>query len=80
MTTEIPSWLREYMLGASQELYELQAFPRVLHGCSFMTAAAFIFDSCHAVLLAVEGTAGTARGKLSIANMDQVSLGFKPWV
>jgi hypothetical protein len=76
-TSEIPEWLREYMLGASQELYELQAFPRVLHGRSFRTAASFIFDSCHAVLLAVESRAGPERGRLSIASMDQVGLGFR---
>jgi hypothetical protein len=70
--SEIPGWLREYMIGASQELYELAAFPRVLHGQSYRTAAGFIFDSCHAVLLAVEGTAGVDRGKLSIASMEQV--------
>lgn len=72
---EVPSWLREYMVGASHELYELRAFPRVLHGHSFRTAAGFIFDSCHAVLLAVEGTAGGDRGRLSIASLDQVG----PW-
>jgi hypothetical protein len=72
--SEIPGWLREYMNGASQELYELAGFPRVLHGHSFRTAASFIFDSCHAVLLAVEGTAGADRGKLSIASMEQVGL------
>jgi hypothetical protein len=62
------------MIGASQELYELAAFPRVLHGQSYRTAASFIFDSCHAVLLAVEGTAGTDSGKLSIASMEQVKF------
>lgn len=67
-----PDWLKDYMVGASQEIYELTQFPGVLVGQTFRTAAGFIFDSCHGVLLAVEGTKGHDRHYMTVADLDQV--------
>lgn len=64
--------MQQYMNGAGQELYELSAFPPVLHGKTFRVAAGFIFDACHAVLLAVEDGHGSQRHCLAVGEMDQV--------
>eukprot|EP00878_Enallax_costatus_P004556 GHUV01004797.1.p1 GENE.GHUV01004797.1~~GHUV01004797.1.p1 ORF type:complete len:827 (+),score=239.90 GHUV01004797.1:555-3035(+) len=68
----VPEWLKDYMIGASQELYEVVAFPTPLQGQSFQTAASFIYDHCRAVLLAIEGTKGDDRHHLDVADLDQV--------
>lgn len=62
------------MKGAGQELYELVSFPAVLHGETFKVAAGFIFDHCGAVLLALEGTKGTERHHLDVADIEQVGV------
>lgn len=62
------------MVGASQELYQMTSFPEALHGVSFKTAASFIYDTCHAVLLAVEETEGPQRHLLTVADLNQVKL------
>ena len=68
----LPPWLRDYMVGASQEIYQLVAFPSTLVGRSMKEAAGFIFDSCHAVLLALEPTQGLQRHRLIVADLEQV--------
>lgn len=69
----VPQWLKDYMMGASQELYEVVAFPAALHGETFQTAASFIYDHCRAVLLAIEGTKGDDKHHLDVAALDQAS-------
>jgi hypothetical protein len=68
----LPAWLRDYMVGASQEIYKLAAFPSTLVGRSMKEAAGFIFDSCHAVLLALEPTQGLQRHRLIVGDLEQV--------
>lgn len=68
----LPPWLRDYMAGASQELYKLHAFPTVLHGQTVLDATAFFFDAYHAVLLAVEPTAGPAAHSMLVTDLQQV--------
>ena len=60
------------MMGASQEVYQLASFPATLVGRTVREAAGFIFDSCHAVLLAVEATKGVHKHRMSVADLDQV--------
>lgn len=68
----VPPWLRDYMMGASQEVYQLAHFPSTLVGRTFKEAAGFIFDSCHAVLLAVEASKGPNRHKMIVGDLEQV--------
>jgi hypothetical protein len=68
----LPPWLREYMAGASQELYKLHAFPTALLGQTVLDATSFIFDNYHAVLLAVEPTSGPAAHSMLVADLQQV--------
>jgi len=68
----LPPWLRDYMVGASQEVYQLRTFPSTLVGRTVKDAAGFIFDLCHAVLLAVEATRGVSRHRMVVADLEQV--------
>lgn len=68
----LPPWLRDYMVGASQEVYQLCAFPGTLVGRTVKEAAGFVFDSCHAVLLAVERTKGPQRHRMIVGDLDEV--------
>lgn len=60
------------MGGASQELYKLDHFPDALLGHTVREAAGFLFDACHAVLLAVEGTQGPHRHMMIVGDLEQV--------
>eukprot|EP00775_Hariotina_reticulata_P006540 gene6540-6766_t len=71
-TSKVPQWMQEYLLGASQELYEVIDFPEALCGVTFKEAAGFIFDTTHAVLLAVEAKNGRDRNCLVLGNLEQV--------
>jgi hypothetical protein len=71
----LPAWLRDYMVGASQEVYKLHAFPCTLVGRTVKEAAGFVFDSCHAVLLAVERTTGLQQHRLIVGDLAQVRPG-----
>jgi hypothetical protein len=71
-TSNLPPWMRDYMVGASQELYKLRTFPTTLVGRTVKEAAGFIFDSCHAVLLAVEPTTGLQRHRMIVGDLQQV--------
>jgi hypothetical protein len=73
-TSYLPSWMRDYMVGASQELYKLRRFPTTLVGRSVKEAAGFIFDSYHAVLLAVEPTTGLQRHRMIVGDLQQVCM------
>lgn len=68
----MPPWLLDYMAAASQELYKLDRFPRALVGCTVLEAAGFLFDACHAVLLAVEPTQGPQRHRMIVGDLEQV--------
>jgi hypothetical protein len=72
----LPAWLRDYMVGASQEVYQLRAFPGTLVGRTVQEAAGFVFDSCHAVLLAVERTKGLQRHRLIVGDLEEVRPNF----
>lgn len=61
--------------GASQEVYKLQRFPETLLGRSVKEATGFIFDSCHAVLLAVERTDGLQRRRMTVGDLHTVRGG-----
>jgi hypothetical protein len=73
---DLPPWLLDYMSGASQELYKLDRFPTALVGCTVLEAAGFLFDACHAVLLAVESTQGPQRGRMIVGDLQQVTQGL----
>lgn len=76
---ELPPWLRDYMVGASQEVYQLRYFPETLVGRTFRDAAGFIFDSCHVVLLAVEARRGPGKNRMVVADLDQVRVKWASW-
>jgi hypothetical protein len=63
------------MAGAGQELYKLHPFPTALLGQTVLDATSFMFDAYHAVLLAVEPTAGTAAHSMMVADLLQVGRG-----
>lgn len=69
---ELPPWLLDYMAGASQELYKLDHFPDALVGHTVREATGFLFDACHAVLLAVEATQGPHRHTMIVGDLEQV--------
>lgn len=70
----VPESMKDYMMGASQEMYELVSFPKALHGETYKTAAGFIYHHCRAVLLAVEGLKGAERHHLDVADLEQVTI------
>ena len=71
----LPPWLRDYMAGASQELYKLHSFPAALVGQTVRDVTGFLFDTYHAVLLAVEGIqARKQRQRVLVAGLDQVCV------
>jgi len=47
-------------------------FPEALWGVTFREAAGFIFDTTHAVLLAVEAKSGKDRNCLVLGSLEQV--------
>lgn len=75
--------MQDYMAGASQELYKLQSLPSALLGQTVLDAAAFIFDTYHAVLLAVQPATGSHAHRLLVADLAQVGCGGSwhcPWL
>jgi len=72
----IPEWAQEYLEGSSNELYEVSAFPRHLHGQTMAKVAEYLFEVHRAVLLATAGTAAAGRGSF---RTTQTSSGGSAW-
>ena len=62
----------QYLHGAGQEIYYIPKFPECMVGHTFAEAAAFIFDECDAILLALDSTGH--RQQLIIAPYNQVGV------
>ncbi len=58
---------------ASQEFYEVPAFPRCLHGVAFQEAAAFVYDVFRALLVATDDAIESGGVHLHICPLHLVS-------
>ena len=74
---DVPLWLRDYLAGAGHEIYDISIFPDCLVGCRFEDAAAFVYDTTGAVLVATDAYHAVGAGAdLRLAPFGQVCVAW----